>query len=394
MTAAEWWDAHKIARTSARVPIEGFRSASGRPFWFCIVDALNRATHELDRRDVAREVVASMGDAAARTDYRFDQLVEEAISSSLIEGARITTRAQAKAMIRENRHPATFGERMVFNNFQAMERILQMTDRDLTLEDLLEIHAILGDDALEHPNAEGRLRTESDDVVVADPITDEVWHVPPKASELPERLEAMLRFANGADRDQRFVHPLLQAMILHFWLAYLHPFVDGNGLMARALFYWHMLRSKYEVAQYLSISGPIDRSKRQYYLAFAYTETDECDLTYFLLHHARVLHSATDDLLAHLRERAQRLDEMHHAVSGTALLNHRQQALLHHLLRHPGETIDTRAHQRTHDVSYLTARSDLHQLEAGGYVLRRRVGRTDRYLLTPEFIARLRHGRT
>ena len=53
---------------------------------------------------------------------------------------------------------------------------------------------------------------------------DETWFVPPPAAELPARLSTMLAFANR-DSDRPFLHPLLRAIILHFWMAYLHPFV-------------------------------------------------------------------------------------------------------------------------------------------------------------------------
>jgi hypothetical protein len=42
-----------------------------------------------------------------------------------------------------------------------------------------------------------------------------------------------------------FIHPVMRAITLHFWLAYDHPFCDGNGRTARALFYWSMLKQGY-----------------------------------------------------------------------------------------------------------------------------------------------------
>ena len=51
-----------------------------------------------------------------------------------------------------------------------------------------------------------------------------------------------------------FIHPMIRSIILHFWLAYDHPFVDGNGRTARALFYWSMLRHGYWLFEFISIS--------------------------------------------------------------------------------------------------------------------------------------------
>jgi len=199
-----------------------------------------------------------MGDSVARQEYRIDQLIEEAISSSVLEGAKLTTRAAAKAMIRDGRAPSELGERMVLNNYNAMRRLLAIGDRDLTVDDLLEIHGVLGEDALEVPDCAARFRRSDEEVRVEDATTGEVWFVPPPADQIPRRFAALLAFANERD-SKAFLHPLVRAIVLHFWLAYLHPFVDGNGRMARALFYWQMLRGGYDFAQYLSNSGPIDR---------------------------------------------------------------------------------------------------------------------------------------
>jgi Fic family protein len=377
----QWWGAQKMARGSARVLVPAFVDMQNRPFSFCRLDAIDRATHQLDRRDAVREMVEAIGDDAVRAEYRIDQLMEEAISSSLIEGAQLTTRARAKAMILDGRKPSDKGERMVVNNYLAMHRLLELSHRELSLDDLLEIHAILGADALDAPSSEGRLRTAADNVRVEDAVTGETWFMPPPAPELKKRLGAMLAFANR-ETDRPFLHPLLRAMILHFWMAYLHPFVDGNGRMARALFYWQMLRSKYDFAQYLSISGPIERSRKAYYRAFVLTETDDGDLTYFLLHQLRVLERATDDLIVHLTRRSSQLKDLSRALSEAQALNHRQQAVLAHLVRQSGAAVTVRGHASSHDVTYLTARKDLQDMEDRTLLRRLRVGKTDRYLLT------------
>ena len=82
---------------------------------------------------------------------------------------------------------------------------------------------------------------------------NEILHEPPSADQLPKRVETMCAFANEQLKSG-FIHPVIRSILLHFWLAYDHPFVDGNGRTARALFYWSMLRHKYwlfEVMTYL-----------------------------------------------------------------------------------------------------------------------------------------------
>lgn len=387
----QWWASQKLARWGLRTPIPGFVDQKGQPFSFCRLDTIARTIHELDRRDAARAVVEAIGDDAVRERYRIEQLIEEAIHSSVIEGARLTTREQAASMVREARSPTSRGERMVLNNYNAMQRLLAIAHRDLDLHDLLEIHTILGDDALDKADAAGRLRTANEAVTVVDTISGEVWYTPPPADELPKRLHAMLAFANSRDSNDApvFIHPLLRAITLHFWLAYEHPFVDGNGRMARALFYWQMLRSGYDFAQYLSISGPIDRSPRDYYLAFVHTETDDADLTYFVLHQLGVLNQATTDLQARLRNHHERMRDLSRVLKNTEQFNHRQRALLSHLLRHPHEGATIKGHAHTHRVTILTARKDLLELLALDLLRRVRDGKHDRYLPTETLASRV-----
>jgi len=388
VTPERWWFAQASARRTNRVFIPGFALVDHSPVWFCRLDEIDRATHELDRSDAAREMIQNIGDEQIRRQYRIDQLIEEAISSSLIEGAQLTTRAQAKAMIRAGTAPRSHGDHMVVNNYHAMQHILQRGNRPLTREDLLEIHSILGDGALDTPDGAGRLRQESENVRVEDAETGEVWFVPPPANELEYRLSRLLEFANNDD-PKPFLHPLVRAIVLHFWLAYLHPFVDGNGRMARALFYWQMVRSGYDFAQYLSISGPIDRTRRSYYLAFAHTETDEGDLTYFLLNQLSVLRQARSDLAKHLADHGHRMNLLSSALANAEALNQRQQQVLMYVVRNPHQPVTVAGHQKSHEISYLTARKDLQELVTQNYLRRVRAGRTDRYLATDDLVQRL-----
>ena len=80
-----------------------------------------------------------------------------------------------------------------------------------------------------------------------------------------------------------------QSIILHFMIGYDHPFVDGNGRVARALFYWAMLRHGYPLAKFLSISKVLREAPARYARAYRFTETDGGDLTYFVDHQLDVI---------------------------------------------------------------------------------------------------------
>src|SRR5262249_41940495 len=148
--------------------------------------------------------------------------------------------------------PRDRSEKMIFNNYRTMQHILRIKDQDISPDLLLEIHRMVTDGTLDSQEASGRFRRSDENIVVSDQF-GEVFHVPPPATELKKRVDEMCNFANSVSSGE-FIHPLLRSMILHFWLAYDHPFVDGNGRAARALFYWSMLKRGYWLFEYITIS--------------------------------------------------------------------------------------------------------------------------------------------
>ncbi|MBA3467909.1 MAG: Fic family protein, partial [Gemmatimonadaceae bacterium] len=225
--------------------------------------------------------------------------------------------------------------------------------------------------------AAGRFRRDDEEIVLEDD-TGTILHVPPRASELKERLKRMCEFANGGG-TKVFMPPAVRAIVLHFWLAYDHPFVDGNGRTARALFYWAMARQGFWLCEYLSISRILKKARAAYARAYLYTETDENDLTYFILYQARVLLHAIADLHEYLQCKAAEVREAEELVSQARALrqelNPRQLALLNHALKTPGARYTIESHQRSHGVSYETARSDLLKLRDSAILIQRKAGR-------------------
>lgn len=385
LTVEEWWACIKWARLQPRTSVAPMKSVYSLDFGFRQLPRIQAALHEFDRKNVARELSSALGNEDVLAEYRVRQLIEEAISSSVLEGARLTTREQARQLLREGRPPASRDERMILNNWRAMRRILELRDegRPLEVEDVLELHRILGEDALDVADAAGCLRKPDHAVVVQD-MEGNVWHTPPPARGLRKRLELLLRFAEDGSLDgaDTFIHPVIRAIIVHFWVGYEHPFRDGNGRVARALYYWCMLRHGYEMAEFLSISGPIDRSPKDYYLAFAHTETDDGDLTYFILHQLQVMREALTELTKHLEARARRIAALAKTVASFDTLNHRQRALLQHAIRHPLQSYTLAGHAASHLVHYQTARNDLIDLVNRGYLRARRVGKGKRFFPT------------
>jgi Fic family protein len=207
---------------------------------------------------------------------------------------------------------------------------------------------------------------------------NEIFHDPPPAQQLRERMDAMCDFANSKT-PSGFIHPVIRSTILHFWLAYDHPFVDGNGRTARALFYWSMLRHNFWLFEFISISQIIRKAPAKYGRAFLYTETDDNDLTYFILYHLDVIRRAIKELHEYIKRKTEQLQTIEHKVRGMAALNHRQRALISHALRHPYQQYTIRSHQVSHNVVYQTSRLDLFDLELRGLLKCHKAGRMWRF---------------
>ncbi len=356
---------------SARpVPVE---AADGRDFTLTRCEPLQTGLLDLDRAlGGSLALPDELSHAAGRERFRMDALVEESIRSSQLEGAS-TSRHVAEEMLRSGRRPRDHSERMILNNFTAMERVRERAGEPVTPELLLDLHRIVADGTLRNPADAGRFRTD-DAVRVVGP-DGVVSHVPPPARELPARMGRLCDLANGVEPRDGPLHPLVRAILLHFAMGYHHPFADGNGRVARALFYGSLLRSGWSRADLLSVSSILRRSPARYARAYEYCESDRWDATYFVLFHLDVVRRAVSLLLEHVARTRDRIGEARELLRDDGFLNERQTALVARALDDPGGAHTFRSHGRSCGVVFDTARRDLLGLEGMGLLLRSKRGR-------------------
>ena len=380
LTHEEWWLSLKIPRRALyrQIPLT---DQSGRSFVYALPDEAQRLLHLVDQKcsgEVAMPDVV-IGDDQARRHYLVNSLMEEAIRSSQLEGAT-TSRRVAKELLTTGRPPKNRSERMIANNYRALEYMRGVSD-ELTPAVVLELQRILTEGTLDNSDAAGRLQTPAEErVAVYDRLDGALIHTPPPAEQLPERLEAMCEFANARE-DERFMHPVLRAILVHFWLAYDHPFEDGNGRTARALFSWSLRTQGYWLVEYLSISRILRDAPAQYTKAFLLTETDERDTTYFVIYQLQVMRRAIDEFQRYLRRKLDEVQNIERKVRRAGEFNHRQLALLSEAVRNDDRRFSFSSHAAIHGVTHETARSDLLALSERGLLDRRRVGRA--YVFTP-----------
>jgi Fic family protein len=366
-------------------------TAAGAQFSFNMPDAAYEDLAMVDRfrGGVPDMSPAPVAEAAERERFLVSSLMEEAITSSQMEGAAVT-RVQAKEMLRTGRRPRDRSERMVLNNYRTMQRIKELKDRPLSPGMILELQRVVTEGTLDKPDAAGRFRRPEEHVEVVD-SEGNVLFTPPPAEELPQRAERLCAFANDEGRSP-FIHPVVRAILLHFWLAYDHPFVDGNGRTARALFYWHMLKSEYRLMEFVSISSVMRESYGQYRDAFLYAETDDEDATYFIAYHLKAIRQALARLREYVARKRRDAAEMVRLLDGRQDLNHRKLAVLHHALRHRNTLFTFRSHATSHGVTHATARKDLLDLAARGLLEKRKRGREFVFIPPQDLHERLNPG--
>lgn len=242
--------------------------------------------------------------------YMLEDLVEEeAISSSQLEGAATTTMV-AREMIKRRREPRTIDERMILGNFKMMRFAWEKRSSPLTIDLIQEIHAIGVAGIEDEKYLPGNFRS-GDNVVVED-RDGNIVHQPPPAEGLNIRFSLLCNWVN-TDHDelesQHYIHPLIKAICVHFAIGYEHPFNDGNGRVARALFYWFLFKKDYGAFRYISISNLLKEAAIQYGKSYLYTETDEMDMTYFIEHQCSVIMRAIDAFKDYCKKSATDIEE-------------------------------------------------------------------------------------
>ena len=365
LTVEEWWYVAKFRRHAAarRLP---FVSAGGRAFWYCQTDRIDKALHLIDQKAAGSVAASGMPTDDMRLQYLIDGHIMEAITSAQLEGAS-TGHAVAASMLRSGSEPQDVDQRMILNTYKALRNITDMPDQ-LTVEGINQLHKMVTAGTLDDANDEGRFQIPSEDrVCVRDNRSGNTLHTPPPAKMLPKRMKQLCEFANESKIEKRFLHPVLRAICLHFWLAYDHPFVDGNGRAARMLYYWLAVNCGYWMLEYVPISSLLHQQPAKYGMAYQYVESDENDLTYFFEYQLATILEAMNQFLDLVHKRTEAVCELERKFKDQGF-NHRQLSLLSHALRNPAAVYSVKTHATSHIVTEMTARKDLEQLLRQGYL--------------------------
>lgn len=392
------WKAVKFKRMSQYKSLS-LKDEDGNPFVYCRPHSMEALLHQLVK--LAGGNVGAIADSSATDSLQNKFLVaslimEEAITSAQLEGAS-TTREVAKKMLEEEREPVDEDERMILNNYLLLRYAEQNKNEKLTLDLILEFHRIATSGTTENNVVPGEFRKNND--IYIDDGDGSVAHQPPHFSKIEDRLKKLCDFANEEHTGFKgcdFIHPIIKAIILHFMIGFEHPFRDGNGRTARALFYWFMLKSEYTLFKFVSISKLLREKPKDYGISFMYTEKDSNDLTYFIYFQLDIILQAFDELKAYLNNKTNEFKKIAEILEKTAWgskLNFVQKDLLKKAVKEPGRVFSAKEVSNSYSISANTARSYLAKLAELKLFLSTKYGKTFIYIAPSDLLTKLNRGK-
>lgn len=128
------------------------------------------------------------------------------------------------------------------------------------------------------PDKCGKYRKKQ--VVIRNSTTGEVSFRPPTEIEVPAQVSELIAFINKFTEQD--IHPVLKSGVVHYELARIHPFVDGNGRVARALSTVILFIEGYDIRRFFSLEEYFDSDANSYYRALQSVAENDGNLTYWL----------------------------------------------------------------------------------------------------------------
>jgi len=373
------WYSVKFHRELRQTPVE-LQNKENLWFTYAMHNSLMSKLYEIS--EFSRDGL--MPTNSIGNNYLFSSLViEEAINSSQLEGAS-TTRKIAKKMIVSEREPKSPDERMIVNNYFLMKEVKKVKNESLTVDMILGFHEIATQGLNENGVIAGETRTDNE-IFIGDNDGNNIYQ-PPKYEEIISRLEQLCDFANRNHAETHFINPVIKAIILHFMIGYIHPFSDGNGRTARALFYWFMLKNGYDYFEYISISKLLKVAPVKYSKSYLYTEYDDNDLNYFIYYQIDIILRAIDDLRTFIEKKIQEFEDLTYMLRDSSLaekLNFIQKDIIKKAIKNPGRIFTALEVSADYDISANTSRKYLNELVKNKILIGSKDGRLVTYI-SPE----------
>lgn len=247
---------------------------------------------------------------------------------------------------------------------------------DLTEEIVLKLHALTVEKILPAELVGTYRKTQ---VVVKNSITGDVTFRPPPAIAVPFQIKEILEFINLTNSDD--VHTVLKSGIAHYEFVRIHPFVDGNGRVSRALATLILFEENYDIRKFFSLEEYFDSDAASYYEALQTVDRNEGNLTQWLEYFTQGL--AIE--LVKIKERVEHVSvdaKLKEKLGGKPLLLSDRQLRIIEYLQSTGYLQNKAFASLFPHVSEDTVLLDIKELIKAGIVKKQGVTKSARYVLT------------
>lgn len=292
-----------------------------------------------------------------------ENLADEAYFSSAIEGA-FSTREKAHALIESGKEPVNKDERMILNNYHALQFVMENLDYGINEGTIIHIGELLTEGIEDASFTPGY---RNGPVYILSPIGEKIYTAP-DAKYVRPMMDELLAYLND-----RSVHPIEKAVIAHVFFITVHPFFDRNGRTARALTYSILLKAGYDFFRLVPISGILSQERSRYYKTLRACQDPEngYDFTYFSNFYAGCLSRTIHSVQARLCGM-----EFYRNISGK-LDSEKDARILkgaYWMVSNDVKTISAEKWKNKFGISFETARKDLLTLEEIGFFKKRTEG--------------------
>ncbi|HVZ66648.1 MAG TPA: Fic family protein [Patescibacteria group bacterium] len=170
----------------------------------------------------------------------------------------------------------------VINYRKVIDYIERRTESKIDEDTIKALHKIVVDNVL--PDEEAGVYRQKE-VVIKNSITGDIAFRPPKAVEVPWQMKELGIFIS----EKPEIHPVLKGGVVHYEFVRIHPFLDGNGRVGRALSMLVLYQLGYDIRQFFSLEEHFDRDPDRYYQALQSVEKNNGDQTEWLAYFTECL---------------------------------------------------------------------------------------------------------
>jgi Fic family protein len=212
-------------------------------------------------------------------EFREDAMVRTVHYGTHIEGNELNLSEAEKVLLGQQIAGRDRDIKEVINYRKVIDYIggLKVQETKIDEEVIKHLHKLTVDKILAEEQCGVFRKTQ---VVVKNSATGEISFRPPMAVAIPFQIRNLMEFVDTAHDEE--VHPVLKSGVVHYELVRIHPFLDGNGRVARALATLILYQDGYDIRKFFSLEEYFDKDAASYYEALQSVEKNDGDLTRWL----------------------------------------------------------------------------------------------------------------